>query len=97
MSENRYARAIRMTQSGVAYNGPTLVSSFGVNSVNADCIVNLRDGGAAGPIMWSLEGDNAASSPAINFEPPIKFDRNVYVEFVVGGSQSSAYIAVSVL
>lgn len=93
----QHARSIHYlasTGSGIAIGRPTTVSAFSVDSVNADCIVNLRDGGSTGPILWSLEADNAASSPAIAFNPPIRFFTNVYIEFVVNGSQSSANIAV---
>lgn len=89
-----YSRAIRMVASGEAIGRPTRVTNFTVNAVNADCIVNLRDGGAIGPIMWTLEADNAASSPTVCFEAGLNFERNVYVEFVTGGAQSSACIAV---
>lgn len=87
-------RAIRRTTSGVAYQNGTLVNVFTVNAVDADCIVNLRDGGAVGPIMWTLEADNASSSPSVHFDEGLEFDRNVYIEFVTGGAQSSACIAV---
>lgn len=90
----QYSRAIRLTQSGVAIGRPTLLSCFTVNAVNADCIVNLKDGGVNGPIMWTLEADNAASSPTACFDVPLKFDRNIYVEFSDKGSQSTAYLAV---
>jgi hypothetical protein len=89
-----YSRAIRATASGVVINRPTRVTNFTVNAVDADCIVNLRDGGAVGPILWTLEADNAASSPTICFEAGLNFERNVYMEFVTGGAQSSACIAV---
>lgn len=87
-------RAIRRTTSGVAYQNGTNVMAFTVVAVNADCIVNLRDGGPTGPIMWTLEADNAASSPTIVFNDGLEFDRNVYMEFTDKGSQSSACIAV---
>ena len=90
-----YERAIRRTTSGVAYPNGTRITLLTVNAVNADCIVNLRDGGATGPIMWTLEADNAASSPTVQFNHGLRFDRNVYMEFVTGGSQSSACIAVA--
>ena len=83
-----------MATSGTAIDRPTLVTNLTVNAVDQDCIVNLRDGGAVGPIMWTLEADNAASSPTVCFEAGLKFDRNVYLEFVVKGNQSSACIAV---
>lgn len=92
--EYRYSKTIRMTASGVALSRGTLVSAFTVNAVNADCIVNLRDGGVNGPIRWTLEADNAASSPSIVFDPPIKFDTNIYAEFTDKGSQSTANIAI---
>ncbi len=90
----QYSRSIRLTQSGTAIGRPTLLSAFTVNAVNADCIVNLRDGGMNGPIMWTLEADNAASSPTVYFDVPLKFDRDIYAEFSDKGSQSTAYIAV---
>lgn len=83
-----------MTATGLALGRPTIVTNLTVNAVNADCIVNLRDGGANGPIMWTLEADNAASSPSVCFEAGLKFDRDVYVEFTDKGTQSTAYIAV---
>jgi hypothetical protein len=89
-----YSKGIRMINSGMALDRPTRVVNFTVNAVDADCIVNLRDGGSVGPIMWTLEADNAASSPTVCFEAGLNFDRNVYVEFVVKGDQSSACIAV---
>lgn len=89
-----HERAVRMTASGVAVNRPVTLGSFTVNAVNADCIVNLRDGGASGPIMWTLEADNAASSPTVTFERGLRFDRNIYMEFTDKGSQSTAYISI---
>lgn len=94
---SNYARPIHRTatqDSGIIVNRPTTVSAFSVNSIDADCIVNLRNNGANGSIMWTLEADNAASSTTITFDPPIKFDNNVYLEFVVKGAQSSADVAV---
>jgi len=90
-----YERAIRMTASGLAINRPTMVTVFSVNAVDGDCLVYLRDGGAAGPIMWAIEADNAASSPTVNFNQGLKFDRNVYVVFASKGNASSAFIAVT--
>jgi len=89
-----YSRGIRRTTSGEALGRPTRVVNFTVNAVDQDCIVNLRDGGATGPIMWTLEADNAASSPTVCFKAGLNFERNVYMEFVTGGAQSSACIAV---
>lgn len=83
-----------MTTSGVAINRPTTLTALTVNAVDADTIVNLRDGGAAGAIMWTIEADNAASSPTVTFNPALRFYTNVYLEFVVKGNQSSACIAV---
>ena len=90
-----YERAIRRVTSGVAYSNGTRVTVFTVNAVDQDCIVNLRDGGATGPIMWTLEADNAASSPTVQFNNGLRFDRNVYMEFVTKGNNSSACIAVN--
>jgi hypothetical protein len=92
-----YVRSIHRTVtagSGFIIARPTTVSAFSVNAVDADTIVNLRDGGAAGAIVWTLEADNGASSAAITFAPPLRFYHNVYLEFVVSGVQSSADIAV---
>lgn len=93
----RHSRAIRRAASDGSFQAldrPTLVTAFTVNAVNADCIVNLRDGGATGPIYWTLEADNAASSAVQTFDIPLKFFNKVYMEFVVSGTQSSASIAV---
>jgi len=89
-----YSRAIRLTESGTAIGRPTRLCCFTVNAVNADCIVNLRDGGSNGPIMWTLEADNAASSPTVCFDVPLNFERDIYAEFSDKGSQSTAYLAV---
>lgn len=94
MGALRHSRGIRRTSSGVAYNNPTTVNAFSVSAVDQDCIVSLRDGGAAGAIIWTLEADNAASSPSVSFEPPLKFFHNVYMDFVTKGNQSEASIAV---
>lgn len=91
----RYSRPIRMTASGVAINRPTKVNALTVNAVDQDCIVNLRDGGAGGAIYWTLEADNAASSAIAQFDPPLRFFTNVYVEFVAKGNNSTVCIAVT--
>ncbi len=80
--------------SGLLISRPTTVCNFSVSAVNADCIVNLRDGGATGAVIATLEADNAASSPSESYKPPRKFFTNVYAEFVVSGSQSSCSIGV---
>lgn len=79
---------------GVMLNRPTTVCNFSVSAVNADCIVNLRDGGATGAIIATLEADNAASSAVELYIPPRKFFTNVYAEFVTAGSQSFCSIGV---
>jgi hypothetical protein len=89
-----YARPIRVTASGTAIDRPTRVTALTVNAVDQDCIVNLRDGGSAGAIYWTVEADNASSSPTQSWNPGLNFLRNVYVEFVTKGNNSSACIAV---
>lgn len=83
-----------MTDSGVALARPTSVGTFTVNALGADCTVHLRNGGVNDPIMWTLEADNAASSPTATFEGGLLFDKGVYVEFASKGVNSSAFIAV---
>jgi len=89
-----YTRAIRLTASGQALDRPTRVSALTVTPVDADCMVHLRDGGSSGPILWSAEADNAASSYSINFNPPLLFEHKVYIEFASKGSKSSVCVAV---
>jgi len=89
-----YSRAIRVTASGVALNRPTRVSNVTVRPGGGDTVVFLRDGGAAGPILWDVEADNASGSHGETFNPPIKFDRNVYVDFTEQGANSSCCISV---
>jgi hypothetical protein len=75
-----YSRAIRVTTSGVAYNGPTRVCAVTGRVGTTDATILLRDGGATGAIMWEFEVDSADSSPSHTFNPPIRFYNNVYVE-----------------
>jgi hypothetical protein len=89
-----YSRPVRMTESGQALNRATRVSTLTVNAVDQDTIVNLRDGNAAGPILWTAEADNASSSYTQNFNPPLIFANKLYIEFVVKGDQSSACLAL---
>lgn len=88
-----YARPIRMTASGQAINRPTLLSGITIHATGADANVHLRDGGAAGPILWSGEGDNASSSLGRPFTPPLRFFHKIYVDFD-GPANSSCTLEV---
>lgn len=85
-----------MTASGQAIGRATLVTAFSVTAVDQDCIVNLRNGGVAGPIYWTLEADNATSSAIITFPEGLKFENGVYVEFVTKGDNVNINACIAV-
>lgn len=89
-----YSRPIRRTTSGFALERPTTVSGITITAVTSDTLVNLRNLSAAGDILWSGEADNGASSFSRTFDPPIKFDHKLYIEFVSSGAQSSCTVEV---
>ena len=83
-----------MTTSGVAYNNPITLSGVTIAGLSADTLVYLRDGGLTGPIVWRGEADNAASSFAKTFTPPLRFYHNLYVDFASTGAGSAVSLEV---
>lgn len=88
-----YSRPIRLTATGTALDRPCVVSGITIVAVSADTLIDLRDGGAGGQIVWSGEADNAASSFGKTFDPPLKFFHNLHVT-LAGGAQSSVSLEV---
>jgi hypothetical protein len=94
MNGATYSRGIVVTTSGQALDRPTLMSGITITAVTADTFVKLRDGGAAGPVVYIAEGDNATSSFSKSFNPAIKFFHKLYVEIVNSGANSSVSLEV---
>jgi len=90
----QYSRGVRTTASSQVINRPTTVSAFSITAPIKDTFVKLRDGDAAGPVVWCAEADNATSSYSITFDPPLRFFHKLYVEFVHSGGSSAANVAV---
>ena len=92
-----YARAIRMTSTGVAINRPTTLSAIAVTGIDADVLCILRDGGATGAIMWVAEGDNGAGTHPHSFDPPIRFYKNIHVTILTTGTSPYNGVCLAVI
>ena len=89
-----YSRGIVMTASGQALNRPTRVSGITITAVTSDLFVQLRDGSAAGPVVWQGEADNAASAFAKTFTPALIFKHKVYVTMSNSDANNSVSLEV---
>lgn len=92
----QYSRGVRLTSSGyvISQNRPVKVCAITALALTVDTIVKLRDGGAAGAIMWEFEADNGASSPPFSFDPPLRFYHDCYVE-ISGDANSTVSLTVA--
>ena len=70
---------------------PTKVCTISVRPNKYDIIVTLRDGGGAGDIRWTIEADNAAGSSTVTFNPPLYFDKTLYVNAEATQSGGGAF------
>jgi hypothetical protein len=84
-SSASYSRPIRRTTSGYFIQRATTVSNISLVAGAYDVRLDLYDGGPGGQIVFSKEADNAASSPAESFNPPMIFKNSVYGVFVSDG------------
>ncbi len=74
-----------------ARSTPTKVSTLSVRPNKYDVIVTLRDGGGSGDIRWTVEADNGGGSHTIVFNPPLYFDKTVYVTAEATQSNGGAF------
>lgn len=89
----RSAKPERFTSNGSVRGHACSISAMTVTPGGADCIVQLRDGGASGTIVWTVEADASAGSQSINFNPPIRFSTNCYVA-IEGGNNGVVSLAI---
>lgn len=92
-----YSRPIRIAADGYFIQRPTTVSSMAVVAGQGDVRVDFYDGSPGGAIIWTIEADNADSSPQHIFDPPMIFKDKVYGKFTCDAPAANYCAEITVL